>query len=78
VFNDVSFSGRGRSLDFARLLDQLARENPYFSLQEFSIKASPHPADPECDLSWTLRLYMLEDQAWQAHATAASDPGDLP
>jgi hypothetical protein len=60
---DVSFSGQGRCLAFARLLDELSADNPYFSLQDFSIKASRNAAQPVCELSWTLRLYMLEDEA---------------
>lgn len=61
----VSFSGRGRSLDFARLIHELSRGNPYFSLQDFSIKSVPNAAGGECELSWTLRLHMLGDGAQQ-------------
>jgi Tfp pilus assembly protein PilO len=62
---DVSFSAQGRSLGFARLIHELSRDNPYFSLQDFSIKTSPNAAQPTYELSWTLRLYMLEDEARQ-------------
>ncbi len=58
----VSFSGRGRSRGFARLIHELSWDNPYFSLQSFSIKSSRHTTGSECELSWTLRLYMLEDE----------------
>ena len=62
LIGDVWFSGRGTSLNFARFLDQLARVNPYHGVEGFSIKRSGgEPDDPECALSWTLRLYMLED-----------------
>jgi hypothetical protein len=59
---DVSFSGQGRCLDFARLIHDLSEENPYFSLQSFSIMAEGSPTQPTCKLSWMLRLYMLEDE----------------
>jgi cell division protein FtsB len=61
VLSDVRFSGRGSALSFIRLLDALARENPYHALQSFQIKQAGNLADPRCTLSWTLRLYMLED-----------------
>jgi hypothetical protein len=59
----VSFTGRGRGLDLARLIHELSLDNPYFALQSFSIKSSPHSSGGECELSWALRLYMLEDGA---------------
>ncbi len=59
---DIEFSGRGTSLSFARLLDLLSREIPYYSLQEFSIKSARGSTYAICELSWTLRLYMLKDQ----------------
>ena len=57
--SDVHISGRGRSLDFIRFLDRLARENPYQSLQRFSITQDEGAADELCTLSWTIRLNML-------------------
>ena len=63
LFTDVRFSGRGTSLSFAGLLDQLARENPYHALQDFAITRSADPGDTRCALSWTLRLHMLEDDS---------------
>ncbi len=62
---DVAFTGRGRSLDFARLIHELSWDNPYFSLREFSIKAPRNDLQPACELTWTLRFYMLEDSAQQ-------------
>jgi hypothetical protein len=67
----VGFSGRGSSLSFARLLDRLARENPYFELDDFSLARAADAADSRCTLSWTLRLYMLEDES-------SSSAGDRP
>jgi hypothetical protein len=61
--SDVWFSGRGTGLSFARLLDELVRENPYHALQDFRISHSGDPDDPRCTVSWTLRLYILEDEA---------------
>lgn len=59
---EVRFLGRGTYLNFIRLLDQLARDNPYHTLQDFSIRSAADQGDPRCALSWTLRLYMLEDR----------------
>jgi hypothetical protein len=59
---DIEMSGCGRSLDFIGFLDALARENPYQSLQQFSITQPDGPDDGLCDLSWTIRLYMLPSE----------------
>jgi Tfp pilus assembly protein PilO len=56
---EIEMSGRGHSLDFVRFLDTLARENPYQSLQQFSITRREESDDGVCDLSWTIRLRML-------------------
>jgi len=63
AIGDIRFSGAGSSLDFVRLLDQLARDNPYYALRDFSIRRSADSTDPGCALSWTLRLYMLDDES---------------
>jgi Tfp pilus assembly protein PilO len=61
---DVSFTGRGTCLDFARFVDRLARRNPYHAVQAFAIEQRGGEADDaQCQLSWTLRLYMLGDEA---------------
>lgn len=75
---DVSFSGQGRGLDFARLIHELSGDNPYFSLQGFSVKRPPNAAPPECELSWTLRLYMLEDDTRQPPPAGVRDAEDRP
>ena len=59
LFTDVELSAHGSTRGFLRLLDQLARENPYCSLQHFSIKHLQTPGEQRCQLSWTLRLHML-------------------
>jgi len=62
LVSDVKLGGRGRSQDFIRYLDRLAQENPYQALQTCALTraASPGaPAAPLCDLSWTVRLYLL-------------------
>jgi hypothetical protein len=61
LIGDVWFAGRGASLDFIRLLDELAREAPYNALRDFSIAQAGGPDDARCRLSWTLRLHMLEE-----------------
>jgi len=57
---DIYFTGRGGSLAFASMLDRLACENPYFALLEYSIKRARKGEGRLCELSWTLRLYMLK------------------
>jgi len=59
IVADVQMSGRGRSIDFIKFLDTLAREDRYHTLQQFSITRSNDGQDERCALSWTLRLYML-------------------
>lgn len=60
--NDILFTAKGGSLDFARLLDRLACENPYFTLEEYALKRLSGPGATACEITWTLRLYMLEDK----------------
>jgi len=60
LISDVTFVGRGRCPDFIRFLDHLAREHPYHALQDFAIRRNPKADDERCELSWTLRLYMLD------------------
>jgi Tfp pilus assembly protein PilO len=62
LVSDVKLGGRGRSQDFIRFLDRLAQENPYQSLQMCSLTRATQPGTPGaplCDLSWTVRLYLL-------------------
>ena len=70
-FADVHYVARGRSLDFARLLDQLARDNPYLRVLDFAIVGTADPQQPLCKLTWSLRLYMLEEGS---PATAGAQP----
>lgn len=69
LVGEVHFSGRGTALNFAWLLEQLGRENRYHALQEFSITQANDPSDGRCNLSWTLRLYMLGGESEQAGET---------
>lgn len=57
--SDIQVSGRGRSRDFIQFLDQLALGNPYQSLRLCSITRPGNATQPTCDLSWTVRLYLL-------------------
>ena len=59
VINDIRVAGRGRSHDFIRFLDEFARENPYQSLEYCSITRPANHAEPTCELSWLVRLYLL-------------------
>lgn len=59
---DIRLSGTGGSLDFARFLDRLACKHRYFSLEEYAIKRSPIQAAQQCDISWIVRLYMLDEK----------------
>jgi hypothetical protein len=61
LVGELQLSGRGLSLNFVRLLDRMARELPYHSLQDFTIKQPTAATDPRCTLEWTLRLHMLDD-----------------
>jgi Tfp pilus assembly protein PilO len=63
LVSDIEVTGRGRSHDFIRFLDQLALGNPYQALRSCSIT---HPAGGDrttCDLTWTVRLYVLPSVA---------------
>jgi Tfp pilus assembly protein PilO len=62
LVSDVKLGGRGRSQDFIRFLDRLAQENPYQALQACSLTRAAQPdaqGTPLCELSWTVRLYLL-------------------
>lgn len=59
VINDIQLTARGRSRDFIRFLDRLARDNPYQSLQHCSITRPAGRDEPTCELSWLVRLYLL-------------------
>lgn len=56
---DVQVVGRGGSLDFVRFLFQLAARNPYQTLRTFTINRPAGPEPPICQITWTLRLYMV-------------------
>jgi hypothetical protein len=60
---DIFFTGTGGSLGFARLLNRLSCEHPYFTLEEYSLKRAAGAGSQACELVWTLRLYMLEEGA---------------
>ncbi|HPM25046.1 MAG TPA: type 4a pilus biogenesis protein PilO [Phycisphaerae bacterium] len=57
--NDIRVDGRGRSQDFIRFLDRLARANPYQSLQACTIGRPARAGGLACELAWTVRLYVL-------------------
>ena len=59
-FATIRYTAHGNSRDFARFVDHLARDNPYFVLREFSIQAGPAADGSRCQLVWTLQLYMLD------------------
>ena len=59
--DDIFFTAKGGSLGFARLLNRLACEHPYFTLEDYSIKRMSGRGQQLCEITWTLRLYMLED-----------------
>jgi Tfp pilus assembly protein PilO len=59
LVSDIRLGGRGRSQDFIRFLDRLARENPYQSLQTSSITHPAQSTQATCDLTWTVRPYLL-------------------
>jgi Tfp pilus assembly protein PilO len=69
LVSDVKLGGRGRSQDFIRFLDRLAQENPCQALQACSVTRNAAPAGPlapVCELSWTVRFYLLPDEPSEA------------
>jgi Tfp pilus assembly protein PilO len=61
--SDIQIGARGESRDFIRFLDQLARLNPYQTLRAATVTRPPAAGPAACDLSWTLRLYLLSPAA---------------
>jgi hypothetical protein len=59
LVSDIHLGGRGRSRDFIRFLDRLAQENPYQSLLTCAMDRAAGEIQPACNLSWTVRLYLL-------------------
>jgi Tfp pilus assembly protein PilO len=59
LVSDIHLGGRGRSRDFIRFLDRLAQENPYQSLVTCAVDREAGDSQPACNLSWTVRLYLL-------------------
>ena len=63
LVSDVQVGGRGRSQDFIRFLDRLALDNACQSLQACSITRATKETQPTCELTWTVRLYLLPADA---------------
>jgi len=61
MVSDVSVGGRGTSGDFVRFLDLLAEQNQFQSLQACRMTRHPGPSDAACDLTWTVRMYLLPE-----------------
>jgi Tfp pilus assembly protein PilO len=59
LVNEIHVMARGQSTDFIRFLDQLALTNPYQSLTDCRILRPAKNMRPTCELSWSLRLYLL-------------------
>lgn len=59
VASDIHVASRGRSHDFIRFLDQFAQANPYQSVYSWSITRPVGGQQPICELSWSVRLYLL-------------------
>lgn len=70
VVCEIRMSGSGRSLDFIRFLDRLARDSSYHVVRGFRITGAGGQ-EPNCALSWTLRLYMLPSPERSAAARPA-------
>src|SRR5262249_54886955 len=49
---DIQVTARGDLLGLARLLDRLRRENPYFSLLDYSVARGKDQAEERCTLTW--------------------------
>lgn len=63
LVSDIEVTGRGRSHDFIRFLDQLALGNPYQALRSCTITRPASADRPTCELAWTVRLYVLPSVA---------------
>jgi hypothetical protein len=63
LVSDIEVTSRGRSHDFIRFLDQLALGNPYQALRSCSITHLASSDRTTCDLTWTVRLYVLPSVA---------------
>jgi Tfp pilus assembly protein PilO len=63
LVSDIEVTGRGRSHDFIRFLDQLAQGNPYQALRACSITRPASGERSTCELVWTIRLYVLPSVA---------------
>jgi Tfp pilus assembly protein PilO len=65
--SDIQIGARGTSRDFIRFLDRLAQGNPYQSLQSCAISRAARETEPaaaaNCELTWTVRLYLLPEGA---------------
>ena len=59
LVSEIQLAGRGRSRDFIRFLDRLAQRNPFQALTTCAVRRTATAADQACELSWTVRLYML-------------------
>ena len=59
LVSEIQLAGRGRSRDFIRFLDRLAQRNPFQALTNCAVRRTATAADQACEISWTVRLYML-------------------
>ncbi len=63
LVSDIQVSGRGQARDFVQFLDQMASNNPYQTLRGCSISRPANNPQATCDLTWTVRLYLLPQLA---------------
>lgn len=68
LVSDIQVGARGRSGDFVRFLDRLAQENPYQTLRLCSIQRPATAETPNCNLTWTIRMYLLASPEARAGA----------
>jgi Tfp pilus assembly protein PilO len=59
MISDIDVGGRGSSHDFIRFLDRLAQVNPFQSLESCALSNTPGASDQACELTWTVRMYLL-------------------
>lgn len=70
LVSQIQVSGRGRSRDFVNFLDRFAEQNPYQTLENCTLSRRADATEPQCELTWSLRLYLAPSES---HAAA---PGD--
>jgi len=63
LVNDIEVTGRGSSHDLIRFLDRFALRNPHQALRACSITHPATAQDATCEVTWSVRLYLLPGES---------------